>query len=118
MSIVKQSLMRRSLCLTVALSVLMGGCARMTVKTHKEHGAQCTQTVVAPLVDVVTTIPILGYAGAFVYVGLGFGMGPLVFVIAAPLVAAGTYTTMSATYGFKETAKCRKGIDERLPPTK
>ena len=38
----------------------------MTVKTHKEYGAQCTQTAVAPLVDVVTTIPFFGYAGAVI----------------------------------------------------
>lgn len=60
--------------------------------------------------------PILWVRRGSYYVGAGFGMGPLAFVIAAPLVAAGTYTTMSAAYGFKETAKCRATIDAR-PPT-
>lgn len=88
----------------------------MTVKTHQDYGAQCTQTAVAPLVDVVTTIPFFGYAGAVIYVGAGFGMGPLALVIAAPLAAAGTYTSMSAAYGFKETTKCREIIDGGRAP--
>ena len=66
--------------------------------------------------DVVTTIPLFGYAGAFIYVGVGFGMGPLALVIAAPLAAAGTYTSMSAAYGFKETTKCREIIDGGRAP--
>ena len=64
----------------------------------------------------MTTIPFFGYAGAVLYVSAGFGMGPLALVIAAPLAAAGTYTTMSAAYGFKETAKCREIIDGRRAP--
>jgi hypothetical protein len=88
----------------------------MTVKTHKEYGEDCTQTAVAPLVDVVTTVPFFGYAGWGLYVFHVFGVLPLGFVVAAPLAAAGTYTTMSAAYGFKETAKCREAIDAR-PPT-
>ena len=93
-----------------------GKSARMTVKTHQDYGEECTQTSVAPLVDVVTTIPLFGYAGASIYVGAGLGMGPLDLVIAAPLAAAGTYTSISAIYGIKEIKKCREIIDGRRAP--
>ena len=108
--------MRYSVILIGMLSILLSGCARMTAKTHQDDGEECTQTNGAPLVDVVTTIPLFGYAGLLTYVGVGVGLGPLVLVIAAPLAAAGTYTSMSAIYGIKEIQKCREIIDGRRAP--
>ena len=69
--------MRHTVTLLGILSIILNGCARMTVKTHQDYGEECTQTAVAPLVDVVTTIPFFGYAGAVLYVSAGFGMGPV-----------------------------------------
>ena len=108
--------MRYTVTLLGILSIILSGCARMTVKTHKDYGEECTQTNGAPLVDVVTTIPLFGYAGLALVVSYGIGALPLGFIIAVPLTAAGTYTSMSAIYGIKEIQKCREIIDGRRAP--
>jgi hypothetical protein len=107
----------RTINISIALIALLltTGCARLSVKTYKEHRQHCTTIPYASVLDAASLVP--AYLSSMVY-SLG-GVIIMPYNVLGGLGALATaglmgipifYLKQSAAYGWTQTAKCRREL--------